>query len=147
MTFDWEEIMNNEKSCGVIVYRYFNKELEFLAIKSKENNHWGFPKGHMEKDENEEETAKREVFEETGLKVILQDGFKAKVEYFLDENRIKEVVFFIGTTPFKDIVIQQDEIQDFIWINYADMLNILTFENIKKVLMKAYTFLIEFKLA
>jgi len=27
------------------------------------------------------------------------------------------------------------------------MLNILTFENIKKVLMKAYTFLIEFKLA
>ncbi len=54
-----------EKSCGVIVYRIQIEKIEFLAVKSKVNGHWGFPKGHMENHESEEQTAKREVFEET----------------------------------------------------------------------------------
>ena len=137
--------MYREISCGVIIYRDSNKELEFLAVKSEENNHWSFPKGHMENEENEEETAKREVLEETGLHIIIQDGFKSKIEYSIEENRIKEVVFFVGTTSQKDVRIQQDEIEDYIWLNYIDMLNILTFENTKKILMEAYGFLTEFK--
>ena len=56
--------MNIEKSCGVILYRNWLKEIEFLLVKSKEDGHWGFSKGHMEKDETEEQTAIREVFEE-----------------------------------------------------------------------------------
>ena len=68
--------MNLEKSCGALIYRISGEALEFLAIKSKINGHWGFPKGHMEKDETEKETAKREVLEETGLSIIILEEFR-----------------------------------------------------------------------
>ena len=56
-----------ERSCGAVVFRFINGERRFLLIKNKRSCHWGFPKGHVEKDETDEETAKREVLEETGL--------------------------------------------------------------------------------
>lgn len=133
--------MNIEKSCGVIVYKNFSEEIKFLAVKSKDNGNWGFPKGHMEKDESEEQTALREVAEETGLRVNLLDGFKAKVEYQLTEKTNKEVVFFIGVALEETVNIQKEEIDDFVWLKYDDMKDILTFDNIKQVLMKANKFL------
>ena len=49
-----------------------------MAVKSKKNEHWCFPKGHMEKDESMKQTALREVFEETGLMVTLISDFKLR---------------------------------------------------------------------
>ncbi|WP_324254125.1 NUDIX hydrolase [Paenibacillus sp. 1001270B_150601_E10] len=40
-----------------------------LLQRRSDNGHWGFPGGYMEMGETVEETAKREVFEETGLKL------------------------------------------------------------------------------
>ena len=128
--------MSLEKSCGAVVYRKLRTEVEFLAVKSKINGHWGFPKGQMKNDESEEETAKREVFEETGLSIILLDGFKTKVEYMLSENRLKEVTFYIGTTLDHSVSIQNEEIQEYKWLNYNNMFDLLNFENNKKVLME-----------
>ena len=63
--------MGKEKSCGAVVFRKSASKLEFIAVKSKANGHWGFPKGHVETGESEAETAIREVFEETGLRITL----------------------------------------------------------------------------
>ena len=49
-----------------------------MAVKSKKNGHWCFPKGHREKDESMKQTALREVFEETGLMVTLISDFKLR---------------------------------------------------------------------
>ena len=68
--------MNFEKSCGAIIYRIKDDNLEFLTISHRSDGHWGFPKGHVEKGESEEETAIREIYEETGLQVNLIDGFR-----------------------------------------------------------------------
>lgn len=130
-----------EKSCGVIVYRNLLNEIEFLAVKSKGNGHWGFPKGHMEKGETEEQTAIREVFEETGLDVTLLDGFRTKIEYKLAEKIHKEVIFFIGVSSEKLVRIQYEEIEEFMWLNYCEMKEILTFENSKQALVKAKEFI------
>ncbi len=35
--------MSIEKSCGAIVYRKLGSDVEFIAVKSKANGHWGFP--------------------------------------------------------------------------------------------------------
>ena len=45
-----------ESSCGAIVYRIINGETRFLLIKNKRSANWGFPKGHIERGENEKET-------------------------------------------------------------------------------------------
>lgn len=130
-----------EKSCGVIVYRIQLEKIEFLAVKSKANGHWGFPKGHMENHESEEQTAKREVFEETGLSVDLLRGFRAKTQYMLDDDISKEVIYFIGTTLDKTIRLQADEIQEYRWLKYGEMHELLTFDNLKQILKEAQGFL------
>lgn len=113
-----------------------------MAVKSKENGHWGFPKGHIEKGETEEQTAVREILEETGLGVTLLDGFRTKIEYQLTENSHKEVIFFIGVTLEEFVSVQYEEIEEFIWLKYCDIKEILTFENSKQALMEAKEFII-----
>jgi ADP-ribose pyrophosphatase YjhB (NUDIX family) len=56
-----------EKSCGCIIIE--NRKV--LLIKQT-SGIWGFPKGHVEHDETEEETAKREVKEETNIDVEIR---------------------------------------------------------------------------
>ena len=66
--------LRKEKSCGALVYRIKNGELELLLLKHRFGGHWSFPKGHVEEGETEVETALREVHEETGLTIQLEDG-------------------------------------------------------------------------
>ena len=61
--------MTYEKSCGAIVYRKYHGNTEILLIKHINSGHWSFPKGHVENDETEPETAIREIKEETGLDI------------------------------------------------------------------------------
>lgn len=126
--------MKFEKSCGAVVFRNVDGQREFLLVQSKKFSNWGFPKGHVEENESEEETALREVVEETGLKIKLLQNFRISVEYEVKKGVIKEVVFFIGE-PLDEIVeIKQDEIQDYKWLTYSDSLKLLSYENNKKVL-------------
>ena len=56
--------MKHEKSCGCIII----EDKKVLLIKQT-NGIWGFPKGHVEENETELQTAEREVKEETNLDV------------------------------------------------------------------------------
>ena len=80
--------MKKEKSCGAIVYRE-KDGVEILLIKHKNGGHWAFPKGHVENKETEEETALREIWEETGLKVKLDKGFRRSVAYSPQAQRVE----------------------------------------------------------
>ena len=51
--------MLHEKSCGAIVYRKSHGNTEILLIKHINSGHWSFPKGHVEGNETEVETAIR----------------------------------------------------------------------------------------
>ena len=66
--------MNKEKSCGAVIFTRDEEDLKFVLIKNLEGS-YGFPKGHVEDNETEEETALREVKEEVGLDVEIIDGF------------------------------------------------------------------------
>lgn len=53
-------------SCGGVVYRSHRGKLQFLFVKNLAGR-WTFPKGMLELKESREQTALREVREETGL--------------------------------------------------------------------------------
>ena len=86
--------MKREKSCGAIVYRMVNEKPQILLIKHKNGGHWSFPKGHIELNETEQETALREIKEETGIDVVLDPSFRETVHYSPKKDTNKEVVYF-----------------------------------------------------
>ncbi len=130
-----------ESSCGAVVYRDIRGDVRFLLIKNKRSAHWGFPKGHIEPGESCEDTAYREVLEETGLHIKLINGFSSVSRYKIRDRIEKMVTIFVGTTKDTSTVIQQEEIEDYIWLTYDRAMNLLKFDNDKSILKSAYAYL------
>ena len=130
-----------ERSCGAVVFRRAEGDLRFLLIKNHRSTHWGFPKGHVENFETAEQTARREVLEETGLRIRLLPGFSCQSEYMISGSIEKCVTIFLAETTDKRTTIQEAEIEDYIWVNYPKALQTLKFENDRNTLRKAWAYL------
>ena len=97
--------MTKTVSCGgVVIYR--GKIL--LLYKNYRNRYdgWVLPKGTVEEGENHQETATREVKEETGL--LIEDPVLVGVKQFpIDGGRY--IVFLFRATKFSGELISSDE--------------------------------------
>lgn len=129
--------MLHEKSCGAIVYRKFHGNTEILLIKHVNSGHWSFPKGHVEGDETELETAHREIMEETGVDVILDSSFRETVSYSPKKDTQKVVVYFLAKAKNFDYTPQVEEIADIKWVDIGHASHVLTYENDKVIVNKA----------
>ena len=109
-----------EKSCGVLPYRTIHGVPEFLLVWEHFSQCWSLPKGHMEMDETEQQTALRELLEETGLTARLDSSKKASIEYPISDVARKQVVFFLGQVS-GEISLREGEIDNFRWVT-ADQL-------------------------
>lgn len=152
--------MPREKSAGAIIFRREGNNIYYLLLhyktESKRGGHWGFAKGHVEEGETEEETAKREIVEETGIKNIkINHGFKELEKYFFRKSYglkgearkkapwvFKSVIFYLAETETKEVKISEEH-SDFIWLPYEEALKKLTFKNAKNILKKANDFVIQ----
>ena len=123
-----------EKSCGAVV---FNEVTKKILIVKMHNGNWGFPKGHIENNETKKETAIREVFEETGVKIRIISDFEHEIKYIPNDETIKKVIFFIGTTKDENVIIDTQEIEDFKWCTYEESLKLITYKLQKDVLENA----------
>lgn len=134
--------MKYEISCGAVVYTRKNDNILYVIIKSTEG-YFGFPKGHMEKNETEEQTAIREIFEETGLKVNIIPGFKTINEHPIPhkEGAIKRVIYFLAEYDNQNIRYQKDELLGAYLMTYEEAISLFQFDNLKKVLDKARDFI------
>lgn len=133
--------LRKEKSCGALVYRIKNGELELLLLKHWFGGHWSFPKGHVEEGETEVETALREVHEETGLTIQLEDGFRQSVEYYPRPNIRKQVVYFLGYADDDRTRRQEEEISEIRWVPLKSAHREVTFRNDKNLINHAKKFL------
>lgn len=130
-----------EKACGAVIYKYEEDELKFLLIKQT-NDVWGFSKGHVEENEEEIETALREIKEETNLDVEINSEYRNSIEYIIDgKNILKQVVYFLATPKTTDVKKQESEILEIKWLNFEDSLNTLSYDNVKEVLKDAKKFI------
>ncbi len=125
--------MKKEKSCGAIIY---NDKNEVLIVKHNAG-HWDFPKGHIENNETELETATREVKEETNINVRLYENYRYEIHYNPKEDIDKTVVFFLATNQSNKLKKQEAEIEKIGWFSYNDALNILTYDIAKDLLRKS----------
>lgn len=109
-----------EKSCGVLPYRLVDGQREFLLVFETYSQCWSLPKGHMEAWETEEETALRELWEETGLRAKLDFSRSSSVEYPISPVARKQVQFFLGEVSGQPTV-RVGEIDRYRWVT-ADQL-------------------------
>ena len=133
--------LRKEKSCGALVYRIKNGELELLLLKHRFGGHWSFPKGHVEAGETKVATALREVHEETGLTIQLEDGFRQSVEYYPRPNIRKQVVYFLGYADDDRTRRQEEEISEIRWVPLKSAHREVTFRNDKNLINHAKKFL------
>jgi len=120
-----------EKSYGCIVLN----EGKVLLVKHLKG-HWDFPKGHIEKNETEVETAIREVKEETNIDVKINENFRYEKKYITDDLKLKEVTFFLAQKVGGELLEQETEISEVKWVTFEEAFNLITFDNSKELLLK-----------
>ena len=131
-----------EKSCGFVVYRESEGVREYLLV-SALNNKYGFPKGHVERGETEYETAVRELKEETNLEVRFVNGFRRQIEYILPQKRdtIKHCVYFLGEYTEGELIRQEEEVLDAVFVGFDHAMQMIPFANARAVLQEADEYL------
>ena len=137
--------MKIEKSCGAVVFTRENGAIQYLIIESKEGI-FGFPKGHMEGNETERETALREILEETGLTVELNEQFRVEDSYWIhrkDETILKQVVYFLAEYADQAPVAQETELNAIHLMDYETAMKAFQFESPKRILTEMNQHLLE----
>lgn len=135
--------MKNEKSCGAIVYRKKDSDVEYLIIQNNPDRggRWSFAKGQVKNGESEYETAQREVQEEVGLKIKTIEGFREQMQYSPAPGVWKTVIFFVAELDTKQTPRKSDEAYAFEWLPFDKAFERITFKETKDILRRANDFL------
>ena len=124
-----------ETSCGLVLVNY-----DMLLVLQYPQGHWDFVKGHVEQDESFEDTALRELAEETGIDTAtLIPNFQRRTQYEIThkgELIHKEVHWFLAETDEMIVKLSNEHI-GFLWLSWNDAMQQLTFDNSKNVLAAA----------
>ncbi len=130
-----ERITVNKAGGGLVE----NSEGQVLFI--FRNGRWDLPKGGIEKDETIEETAIREVEEETGCKNLKINKRLQKTFHIFKRNgeyKLKITYWFSMTTSYKGVLSGQAEegIEKVVWVNKNEIPELLknSYNNIKLLL-------------
>ncbi|MGE5358555.1 MAG: NUDIX domain-containing protein [Bacteroidales bacterium] len=127
------KVRNTVVQAGGIVLKREGRRLRVLVISSSDDRYWLFPKGHVERGENAEQAAAREVREEAGVvaKVL---RFAAR-ERFLKAMRRVEVYYYV--LEYRREVAASDE-REVRWCTRGQARRLLSFEGLKRVLDRAF---------
>lgn len=136
--------MAEETSAGAIVY---NKG-KYLLLYRKAHDHykegWFFARGKIEHGEDLEQTARREILEETGIKdLFFVKGFKQVVTWFYRANGQlihKTAIYLFAETSTEDVNISSEH-DGFAWLSFDDAHARLSFPTDKQVLKQAHDFM------
>ena len=94
----------------------------------------------MLRRESEKDTVLRELAEETQITdAVFDEGFREELSYSFsrgDELVDKTVVFYLLETKTEDVVLSLEH-RDFLWLDYINARDKLTYDNTKKILDKA----------
>lgn len=133
-----------EFSAGGVVFRderrTMNDEPLWLICKHSGYHKWVLPKGIVEEGESPEDTAIREVLEETGIKARIIKKIIPDVRYVYTKNGIlvrKRVTFYLMKYESGDIADRNWEMEDAKWCSFEEALSLLAFDGERRTLTTA----------
>lgn len=137
--------MKFQYSAGGVVYRRKAKsekrKEEILILLSQHSQHhgWGFPKGLIAEKETKEQTALREVKEETGVDgKIIRALNPITYWYVMEEEKVRKTVYyFIMEYVGGDIAKHDHEMENVEWLPKEKVEERLTYKSDKTVWKEA----------
>lgn len=148
-------VENHFTATGIV----FNSNKEILMIYHKKLNVWLPPGGHIDPNELPDVAVLREVLEETGIEA---DLFRKKIDELITSENCKELqrpfailledidgfsthnhidMIYICLAKTEKLVPQQLEIGDIGWFSIEQLMELKTFENVKKIVLKAHSYM------
>ena len=127
--------MKHEHSAGAVLYTEKNGELQFVLVVEK-SGYCGFPKGHLEGDETEEQAALREILEETNINARLITDFKVTDEYMKAKRTQKRVTYFAAQLEGQTPKNASNEVRSVFMLPYDKAMEKLSFESSREILRK-----------
>ena len=132
------------ESMGGVVARMRGDDVEVVVCGFDAQSNdiiWGLPKGTPENDETPEQTALREVSEETGLRVSI-DEFVSRIDYCFDRYGDgapchKVVHFYLMSANGGDLSLHDHEFDYVRWLPASDAMTALTYDNEVRVVENA----------
>lgn len=137
--------MEHHLSAGVVTYVYDELAHQpFYLIIKHTDGHWDLPKGHVDAGETHEQTAERELYEETGLKAIFDPYFRHTSEYdFTTRTNTpahKTVYWFVGKATSRAVILSHEH-TEFAWLPYERAIEKITYDRTKMVLQEAHGYI------
>lgn len=139
------EEMKILRLAGAVVYAQHEGEV-YLALVHDIFGHWTLSKGKLEEGEDAKDGAKREIKEEIGLDIDIEDEL-GQNEYVANKPDIgrhrKQVTYFLGRAEYKDLELEnKGGLDDAKWFRVADILELNFYEDILPIVTKAVTILV-----
>lgn len=133
--------MADDQSFGIIPVKRADEGWKFLLIQHHRSLFWGFPKGHLEKEETPKEAAEREFHEETALTVQKYLSDEPLIEKYVftheGEKIFKTVTYFLAEVT-GTVQIQEKELRDFRWVSAEEGVELATYPEGKNLLKRAW---------
>ena len=134
-------IIKRQVSSGGVVFRKNNSSIEVALIAVKSGKVWCLPKGSIDKGESPEETALREVTEETGLKGRLIEKLgEIMYWYYLKEEAAKckkTVHFFLIEYESGDFSRHDWEVESVAWFPINEAIKKARYRGEREIIEKA----------
>jgi len=111
---------------GVVLRRREGHELEVLLVHRPAYDDWSFPKGKLEPGETDEQTALREVEEETGLRCVLGREL-SPTSYRDGKGRSKRVRYWL-MEAVDGALGASSEVDDARFVSLRDAAELLTYQ-------------------
>jgi N utilization substance protein B len=142
------EKMPIDRLGGAVVYAEHEGEF-LLALVHDVFGHWTLSKGKLEEGEDDRDATKREIKEEIGLDVEVQDEL-ARNEYIAthpERGKVrKQVAYFLAKSEYKPLTLEEkgglDKAE---WFKLAEIVNLNFYNDILPIITKAIQILMKEK--
>lgn len=135
-----QEIVREPTAGGIVFRRNESGGIEILLIQDAKDR-WTIPKGHIEEGETAQQTARREIGEEAGLKEVDVLGWLGKIHFRyrrIDKLVLMTTQIYLVRAKGDTNAIQKEEWMNGIkWFPFHDALEAIEYEDIGKLMLLA----------
>jgi ADP-ribose pyrophosphatase YjhB (NUDIX family) len=135
-----QEVVREPTAGGIVYRRGKNGKIEILLIQDAKDR-WTIPKGHIEEGERANETAEREIMEETGLQEMDVKSWLGKINFkYRRQNSLVLMttqIYLVQAQGDTNALTKEEWMNGIEWMPVNEALDKIEYEDIGKLILIA----------